>query len=481
VSIESAKGESQTVVAVAQAAGRVRHEVAVAVERLASDYKRHNTEAAEVKAKHDLLARAAEQARATLVRSLPAGPSPEPERTSAAKWDYVAMRRADGSWHLRDDVFAYLERELREVSGRLSRKDWWQSQGGLMRQSSGNIARAWAIVHGLEAERDKFAQQLTRTTAEAGARADAAGTAASTELRMATHTLIEQQRALVDVMVPWLSKSWSAWTPPETAADTVYIGAVKLRPGQVPPPNQRFGLDASIPVFASVRAGLRISHDRGSRATAHSLGRSILLRALAATPPGKLQLSIFDPLGLGQSVSSLLELGEYDRDLIGGKVWSSSDDLQRLLAEHTAHIELVIQKYLRAEYSTLDEFNAAAGEIAEPYRLLAIFDAPSGFDERSFAELRRIIENGPRCGVSTLLITDQDLECPHGVSLDALPQNLKTIRMGLPFGHGGGKGSVDFELTPDTDAAAPEQVIRSIVHEVVERRLSSAPRSGLRR
>ena len=101
-----------------------------------------------------MLASAAEQARASLVSALPDGYSTEPGRTDAARWDYVAMRRPDGSWHLRDDIFPSLERELREVGDRLSRKDWWKTQSGLMRQSSGNVARAWGIVHGLEAERD---------------------------------------------------------------------------------------------------------------------------------------------------------------------------------------------------------------------------------------------------------------------------------------------------------------------------------------
>jgi len=219
-------------------------------------------------------------------------------------------------------------------------------------------------------------------------------------------------------------------------------------------------------VFVAIRDALRVSHRHQGRGAALALARSLLLRALASTPPDKLRLAVFDPTGLGQSVSSLLELGEYDRDLIGGKVWSSSEDLQRLLVEHTAHIELVIQRYLRAEYTTLDEFNVAAGEIAEPYRLLVIFDAPVGFDERSFAELRRIIENGPRCGVSTLLITDEDVQSPYGVSFDGLPQSLRTIRLHGPIGYGHGNKTFEFELTADSDAGAPEHVVRSIIHEV---------------
>lgn len=221
-----------------------------------------------------------------------------------------------------------------------------------------------------------------------------------------------------------------------------------------------------MPVFISIREATQLSHRRQDRERALALTRALLLRALACTPPGKLRVSVFDPTGLGQSVSSLLELGEYDRDLIGGKVWSSNDDLHRVLAEHTAHIELVIQTYLRAEFATLEAFNAAADEIAEPYRLLTVFDAPSGFDERSFGELRRIIENGPRCGVATLLVTDEDLPAPHGVSLDALPPTMRRIRLHVPFATPAGNSNVPFDLLPDNDAEAPPQVVASIIHKV---------------
>jgi hypothetical protein len=191
-----------------------------------------------------------------------------------------------------------------------------------------------------------------------------------------------------------------------------------------------------------------------------------MLRALACTPPGKLRLSIFDPTGLGQSVASMLELAEYDRDLIGGKVWSSSDDLHRQLGEHTAHIELVIQKYLRADYENLADFNLAAGEIAEPYRMLVIFDALTGFDERSLGELNRIIENGPRCGVATILVADEDAEPPQGLSLDALPPAIRRILLDRPFAESDGAKSIYFDLIPETDAAAPREVVSSLVRAV---------------
>ena len=63
-------------------------------------------------------------------------------------------------------------------------------------------------------------------------------------------------------------------------------------------------------------------------------------------------------------------------------------------------------------------------------------------------------------------MTDEDLQSPYGLSLDALPETLRTVRLHAPFGHSIGNNTVAFDLIPDTDAAAPDQVVSSIIHKV---------------
>jgi energy-coupling factor transporter ATP-binding protein EcfA2 len=276
--------------------------------------------------------------------------------------------------------------------------------------------------------------------------------------------LASVMRRLPPGMSPWSSPGWLSWSPGLTHTN-VLLGMLRPQHGQAPGKHHGFAWSARLPTFVSIREPVELSHRRRERDAALGFARSLMLRALACTPPGKLRLFVFDPTGLGQSVASLLELGEYNRELIGGKIWSSSEDLRRLLSEQTAHIELVIQKYLRAEYATLDEFNSVAGEIAEPYRLLTIIDAPSGFDEAALAQLRRIVENGPRCGVSTLLVTDEDLPTPYGVSLEPLRVSMRTIRLGLPFTGTAGARPTAFELITDTDVEAPAPVAASIIRQ----------------
>ena len=62
-------------------------------------------------------------------------------------------------------------------------------------------------------------------------------------------------------------------------------------------------------------------------------------------------------------------------------------------------MEKVTQKYLRNEYATIEEYNAVAGEVAEPYRVLVVADFPAKFDEKAAARLAAIAAGGVPCGV----------------------------------------------------------------------------------
>lgn len=136
---------------------------------------------------------------------------------------------------------------------------------------------------------------------------------------------------------------------------------------------------------------------------------SILLRCLSQIPAGKVRFTLVDPVGQGQNVAALLRLADHDERLLTTRAWTDREQIRHRLKDLTAHIENVIQKYLRAEYPTIEEYNHAAGEIAEPYRILVVHDFPQQFDDECSSELRRIMQNGPRCGVFTVIVTSLDI------------------------------------------------------------------------
>src|SRR5207302_1767326 len=107
-----------------------------------------------------------------------------------------------------------------------------------------------------------------------------------------------------------------------------------------------------------------------------------------------------------------------DEALVSSRIWTDEEHIEQRLANLTEHMETVIQKYLRNEFASIDEYNAQAGELAEPYRFLVIADFPQSFSEESFKRLASIASTGARCGVYTLIARDMRTKPPSGAHME---------------------------------------------------------------
>ncbi len=192
---------------------------------------------------------------------------------------------------------------------------------------------------------------------------------------------------------------------------------------------------------------------------------NIILRLLAATPPGKLSFTIIDPVGLGQDFGGLMHLSDYEDSIINRRIWTQRDQIEERLAELNEHVEKVIQMYLRNEYASITEYNAQAGSVAEKYYFLVIADFPAGFSETAAKRLQSIIVSGPRCGVFTFIHWDQRHALPDGFSADELRRGSVRLQ----------RDGVCWVLTPEQAAAgvalvldaAPEQELAvSLAHKI---------------
>ncbi|MBI3914403.1 MAG: AAA family ATPase [Chloroflexi bacterium] len=155
--------------------------------------------------------------------------------------------------------------------------------------------------------------------------------------------------------------------------------------------------------------------------------QALLLRLLATLPPGKLRFTFVDPVGLGQNVAAMMHLADYDEALITGKAWTEPQHIEQRLADLTEHMENVIQKYLRNQFATIEDYNSQAGEIAEPYRVLVVFDFPANFSEAAARRLVSIVQNGPRCGVYAVILVDTDKPPPNGFNIAELERDVTVI------------------------------------------------------
>lgn len=336
------------------------------------------------------------------------------------------------AWGLVDAQTKVFDADLEEARSSLLQAERKTFGGGLRQKGTDALGRVARRLDGLAsaigvAARDvSDAEQSRDAAARAGAErargafGPIASLAASSALDLPT------------ILQPWSSRSWNSWSLDDhtnLGLKLAYGGVLIPKQDQRLGPNAGFGTDLRIPWGFALHDSWYIRHDGPSRAAAHGFVRSMMLRQLLSVAPGEVKFCVFDPVGLGQSASDLLDLAEYDADLIGGKVWSSPQDLDARLAELSSHIELVIQKYLRTTYHTIDEFNDAAGEVAEPYRMLVLFDFPTGLTGESASRLKSIAENGPRCGVFTLIAVDSSTQVPYGVDLEQLATSMRRLNL----------------------------------------------------
>ena len=94
-----------------------------------------------------------------------------------------------------------------------------------------------------------------------------------------------------------------------------------------------------------------------------------MFRLLTSLPPGLVRFTIIDPIGIGRSFGAFMHLADFDGALVNQQVWTDPRQIEERLADLAVHMETVTQKYLRNEYATLEEYNAVAEEVAEPYRV----------------------------------------------------------------------------------------------------------------
>ncbi len=312
-----------------------------------------------------------------------------------------------------------------------------------------------ANFQAIQAARDASQQQLAGAWTEGLARVQAA---------------VDQLRQVNDQLFPpWTEEAWRHWSPPTVVPPVVrfsqfHIHLKDIHDGMptdeqlrsVTPPGW------AVPAFLSFpdRCSLLLKARDQGRAVAAETLQTVMLRLLTALPPGKTRFTIIDPIGLGQNFSAFMHLADYDEAMVGSRIWTEGPHIEQRLADLTEHMELVIQKYLRNQFETIEEYNAQAGEVAEPFRFLVIANFPARFSAEAARRLLAIGNSGARCGVYTLISLDQNQPLDEDFSqfpleLEAPPDAGFTTRLLQIVGQKAkeaGRVEVPFEfITPPPD------------------------------
>jgi ABC-type multidrug transport system fused ATPase/permease subunit len=222
---------------------------------------------------------------------------------------------------------------------------------------------------------------------------------------------------------------WQSWRRPASPPEAIRFGQcplpLQLVKNAIPddkrldPGVKRLVLPATL-AFAEQPRLVLTAEGAGRRAAAETLGM-VALRMLTSLPAGKVRFTIIDASGLGENFGAFMHLADHDEQLLaGGRIWTDSKHIDERLGLVAAHMEKVLQKYLRNEFATIHEYNLSAGEVAEPYHVVVAANFPTGFSEPAARKLVAISSSGPRCGVYTLISIDRTLRLPHEFKLGEL-------------------------------------------------------------
>jgi hypothetical protein len=234
----------------------------------------------------------------------------------------------------------------------------------------------------------------------------------------------------VDTIGPsWDDPAWADRPLPRAVPPVVRFGTVSVALESLPQGistdsglmdgiARRFDLPA-LRAFPAA-ANLLIETPAEGRGAALAVLQASMFRILTSLPPGMVRFTIVDPIGIGRNFGAFMHLADYDPALVTNQVWTDPRQIDERLAELEVHMETVTQKYLRNEYPTIEAYNAVAGEVAEPYRVLVVADFPTKFDEKSAGRLAAIAAGGVPCGVLVIASVDTSRALPSGFSLSDL-------------------------------------------------------------
>ena len=172
--------------------------------------------------------------------------------------------------------------------------------------------------------------------------------------------------------------------------------------------DKQFRFPATVSILGGKNILLRA---KGSeKGKARRVLRNIAFRLLVSVPPGKLRFTFIDPVELGSTAAGLV--GTLPDFLTGGLAWHEEQDIQEQLSLIETRIAAIKTKYLGIKFSSIEEYNAHAGTIEEPYWLIVVSDCPNRFRDTALQKLLSIAKNGPPAGVYlAIMLDDNEKKC----------------------------------------------------------------------
>jgi energy-coupling factor transporter ATP-binding protein EcfA2 len=152
------------------------------------------------------------------------------------------------------------------------------------------------------------------------------------------------------------------------------------------------GLIAEFPVAYDINDGIALflSYAPTEKDSYHKLLRALVLKLFMVFPPGKLEATMIDPLESGRTFAMFTRLGTSQPRIINSRIWTQERDITREIDTLRRSMETIIQNYGEDREMRVKK---------ESFRVLAITDFPTGFNDQSLRDLQAILRMSAAVGV----------------------------------------------------------------------------------
>lgn len=150
------------------------------------------------------------------------------------------------------------------------------------------------------------------------------------------------------------------------------------------------------------RGNLQFVYNRRHRMQCFDIANTLLCRILMSLPNGGLNIYMVDLHEMEGTSNVFKDLNKKTFSII-----SRYEEFLRLLNALSAHMENVIQNLLKGDITCLSDYNKEKTN-KEPYQILILKDIPVNYGNEVWPRLAEIMRNGPRTGISTILLLNDE-------------------------------------------------------------------------
>jgi S-DNA-T family DNA segregation ATPase FtsK/SpoIIIE len=223
-------------------------------------------------------------------------------------------------------------------------------------------------------------------------------------------------------VLPWGSPGWIKHTPPINEFPPSYLRLGELRPNHIQ--TKIYSMPALVP-FTSQRH-IIISFENQQTQLSSQVIESLVWRVAALSSPTYYRFVLFDPLGLGTNLASLLKLPD---DIRGSKIWCDDQDIEKVMRELSQDVQDIIHHRLLNTYQNIEAYNRANPDVSVPYHFLIIFGFPKGFTPKSAELLLDIARVGKGAGYFIIGGIIKEEKIPHDFDINSFMKSATCINV----------------------------------------------------